>query len=235
MAPIPSAAHASPSMHDDRRWTEVDEYASRLLGSSDPSLDAVLRRSEESGLPKIQVSECHGRFLEILVRTIGATRVLEVGTLGGFSTIFLARGVAEGGVVVSLEVDPSYATVARRNIAEVGVDERVEVIEGDAHVTLATMVKDGVAPFDFVFLDAEKSGYPDYFRKITPLLRPGSMIVADNVVRRGAVLEAESTDPNVVGVRSFTELVASNKNVSATMLQTVGTKGYDGFLIAVVQ
>lgn len=222
-------------MSDDPRWSEVDEYASNLLGHQDGALSAALQRSDEAGLPHIAVSAGLGRFLEILVRTSGSKRVLEIGTLAGFSTIFLARGVGEGGEVVSLELDPAHAAIARTNLAEAGLSERAEVVVGDAHSTMAAMVEDGVAPFDFVFLDAEKSGYPDYFRAIQRLSRPGTVLIADNVVRRGEVVNADTSDPHVLGVQSMMEMVAQTPNLSATVLQTVGSKGYDGFLMAVVE
>jgi predicted O-methyltransferase YrrM len=221
-------------MNDDPRWSEIDEYVSSLLGLRDDALDSAIRRSRESDLPNIQVSEGLGRFLEILVRVSGSRRVLEIGTLGGFSTIFLARGVGEGGRVISLELDSVHAGIARANLAEAGLAGRAEVVEGDAHVTLAAMIETGAAPFDFVFLDAEKSGYPDYWRALQALVRPGSLLVVDNVVRRGEVVNAETTDPHVQGVRSMMDLLASTPGLSATVLQTVGSKGYDGFLVAVV-
>lgn len=222
-------------MTDDPRWAEVDAWASSLLIPTDEALTAAIRRSAEAGLPDIQVTASLGRLLELLVRIRGAKRVLEIGTLGGFSTIFLARGVAPDGEMVTLELEPAHASVARANLADAGVSDRVEIIVGDAHASLAAMAEDSVPAFDFVFLDAEKSGYPAYLDALHGLLRPGSVVVADNVVRRGAVVDPEWTDVHAAGVRSFVEAVGSHPGLSASVIQTVGSKGYDGLLIAVVE
>jgi predicted O-methyltransferase YrrM len=219
---------------DESLWSKVDAYATDLFGLLDPVLASVVSRSEEEDLPAIQVSECQGKFLEILVRGCRAKRVLEVGTLGGFSTIFLARGVGPGGTVVTLELEPRHAAVARESLRESGLEHRVEVREGDAHESLSRMVTEGVEPFDFVFIDAEKSGYPRYLDPVLRLSRPGTMLVADNVVRRGEVVDAGSDDPDVRGIREFNARVAAAPGLEATILQTVGTKGHDGLLIAVL-
>lgn len=221
-------------MERDPRWTEVDAYAAGLFGLLDTDMAAIVSRSEAADLPSIQVSACQGRFLEILVRGCRGNRVLEIGTLGGFSTAFLARGVGPDGLVVTLEVDPRHAAVAREGLREAGLLDRVEIVEGDAHASLAAMIEEEVDPFDFVFLDAEKQGYPSYFEAVLRLSRPGTILVADNVVRGGSVLDADSTDSDVTGVRAFNSLVASTPGVTATILQTVGAKGHDGFLLAVL-
>jgi predicted O-methyltransferase YrrM len=219
---------------DDSLWSQVDAYATDLFELLDPALASVVSRSEEGDLPAIQVSECQGKFLEILVRGCGARRVLEIGTLGGFSTTFLARGVGPDGSVITLELDPRHAAVARESLRESGLETRVEVLEGDAHESLRRMIAEGAEPVDFVFLDAEKSGYPRYLEAILRLSRPGTMLVADNVVRRGNVLDSVSDDPNVRGVREFNARVAATPGLEATILQTVGTKGHDGLLLAVL-
>lgn len=219
---------------DESLWSKVDAYATDLLGLLDPALASVVSRSQEAELPAIQVSECQGKFLEILVRGCRAKRVLEVGTLGGFSTTFLARGVPPGGVVISLELDPRHAAVARASLRECGLEDRVEVREGDAHESLRRMLAEGEEPFDFVFIDAEKPGYPRYLDPVLELSHPGTMLVADNVVRRGEVIDSDSDDPNVSGVREFNTRVAATPGLEATILQTVGTKGHDGLLVAVL-
>jgi predicted O-methyltransferase YrrM len=215
-------------------WSAVDRYARDLLGLVDRALEGVASRSEAAKLPPIQVSECQGKFLELLVRSTRARRVLEIGTLGGFSTAFLARGFPEDGRVVSLELEPRHATVARANLEACGLAERVDVLEGDAHATLARMIEESVEPFDFVFLDAEKPGYSRYLDAILQLSRPGTVIVADNVVRGGEVSRSDTTDEKALGVRAFNERVAATPGLDATIVQTVGNKGHDGFLFAIV-
>ncbi|MFZ0745770.1 MAG: O-methyltransferase [Terracidiphilus sp.] len=215
-------------------WTEVDRYFGDLLAPSDPALDAALRANTEAGLPSIDVTWFLGRFLELLVRISGARRVLEIGTLGGYSTIWLARALPEGGHIVSLELDPHHAEVARANLLKAGALDRVDLQIGRATDTLETLQARGAAPFDLIFIDADKSGYPGYLDWSLKLSHPGTVIIADNVVRDGKVIEAENADPNIQGVRRFTDLVAAEPRLSATVLQTVGSKGYDGFALAVV-
>lgn len=214
-------------------WTRVDNYFSDLLTSTDDKLDAALLANEKAGLPAIDVTRLQGKFLDFLVRVSGARRVLEIGALGGYSTIWLARALPEGGSVVSLELDPHHAEVARANFQNAGVLNRVELIVGPALDTLPVLDKT-VAPFDLIFIDADKQGYPDYLGWALKLSHPGTVIVADNVVRDGKVVEPDCNDPNVQGVRRFTELLAAEPRLSATVIQTVGTKGYDGFALAVV-
>jgi len=208
-------------------WTAVDQYIADLLVPSDAALDETLRATAEAGMPAISVSPAQGKLLMLLAQSVGARRILEIGTLGGYSTIWLARGLADGGRLITLEADPKHAEVARRNIARAGLSDAVEVKLGKAIETLPGL--DG--PFDLIFLDADKVSYPEYFAWAVKLSRAGSLIIADNVVRKGAVIEEGSGDANVQGVRRFNEAVAADKRVSATVIQTVGSKGYDGFAI----
>ncbi|MGN5635041.1 O-methyltransferase [Streptomyces sp. AC154] len=216
------------------RWAEVDDYFNALLLGPDEALDAAVEASEKAGLPAIQVAANQGKLLNLLARLQGARTVLEIGTLGGYSTIWLARALPEGGSVVTLEADPECAEVARRNIERAGLAEVVEVRVGPALDTLPLLADQGYGPFDVVFIDADKPSNPDYLAWSLKLTRPGSLIVADNVVRDGEVADAGSEDPKVLGVRRFTELVAAEPTLTATALQTVGTKGYDGLLMALV-
>jgi predicted O-methyltransferase YrrM len=222
-------------MTPNTTWSDVDGYISRLFGLSDATLESTVRRSRDRGLPDIQVSECHGQLLHVLAKALGAQRILEVGTLGGFSTIFLARALQSNGVVVSLELNPTHAAVARENIDDAGLSDLVEVVEGNAHESLARMISEGVPAFDFIFLDAEKKGYSAYLEAVLQLSRPGTMIVADNVVRDGEVVDPDSEDAMVVGAREFNAKLAATPSVSGTVIQTVGIKGYDGLAIAVVE
>jgi predicted O-methyltransferase YrrM len=214
-------------------WTEVDRYFGDLLAPSDDKLDAALDANRKAGLPAIDVTPLQGKFLDLLVRVSGARRVLELGTLGGYSTIWMARALPEGGRLVTLEANPHHAEVARANLRRAGVEDRVDLRLGPALESLPALEAEGV-PFDLIFIDADKTGYPDYLGWSLRLSRPGTLIVADNVVRKGKVVEAGSDDPDVRGVRRFTELVAAEPRLSATVLQTVGTKGHDGFALAVV-
>lgn len=211
------------------QWSQVDEYIVKSLVPSDAALDAALRASTEAGLPAINVAPNQGKFLGLLASIQGARNILEIGTLGGYSTIWLARALPAGGRLVTLELDPKHAEVARENLTRAGVAEQVSVRVGRAVDTLAALAKESVAAFDFVFIDADKQSIPEYFQWALKLTRVGSVIVVDNVVRKGAVIDAASTDPNVQGVRRFNELLSKTPGVSATAIQTVGSKGYDGF------
>ncbi len=217
----------------ERRWQEVDEYAEGLLLGEDPVLDAALRESE--GLPAIAVTASQGRLLNLLARIHGARRILEVGTLGGYSTIWLARALPPGGRLVTLELEQRNATVARRNVEAAGFADVVEVRVGPAADSLKEMVAAGTEPFDLAFIDADKQRTPEYFERSLELCRPGGVIVADNVVRRGALADAGSTDPGAIGMRAFHELLAREPRVEATTIQTVGAKGYDGFTLALIR
>lgn len=216
-------------------WTAVDGYIAGKLIGADPVLDATLAANAAGGLPAIDVSAAQGRMLELLARMAGARRILEVGTLGGYSTICLARALPEDGQLVTLELDPHHAKVARANLARAGFDGRCEVRVGPAVETLAAMIAAGEGPFDFVFIDADKPGNVAYLEAALKLVRPGSVIVVDNVVRGGKVLEADSADRSVVGTRALFDAVASEPRLEATAIQTVGDKGWDGFLLAVVK
>jgi len=202
------------------RWTQVDEYLCGLLLPADPALEAALESSTARGLPAIQVSALQGRLLWLLARAQGARSILEIGTLGGYSTIWLARALPAGGRLVTLEL--------------AGLADRVEVQVGPALESLDRLNAGHQGPFDFVFIDADKTGYPDYFTRALALSRPGTLIVADNVVRGGAVADAGSTDPSVQAVRRLYTMISNEPRVSATVLQTVGVKGYDGLVIALV-
>lgn len=216
----------------DERWKAVDDYYAGVLTAADPVMDDVLKASEVAGLPPIQVSPLQGRMLMLLAQIAGAKRILEIGTLGGYSTIWLARALPKDGEVVTLEAEPLHADTARANIERAGFSRAVEIKLGPAAQTLDAMVKDGVRPFDFIFIDADKPGYPAYLDLAIKLSWPGTVILADNMVRGGAVADAESDDETVKAVRLFNEKLAADKRLSATAVQTVGAKGYDGFVLA---
>jgi predicted O-methyltransferase YrrM len=218
----------------ENNWAEVDAFIVDLFVHPDPVLDAALAVSEKAGLPAIEVAPPAGKLLMLLARMIGARRILEIGTLGGYSTIWLARALAADGKLVSLEASQKHAEVACKNIDRAGLAGRVEVRVGKALDSLAKIAANGEGPFDFFFLDADKPNNPAYFEWALKLSRPGSVIVADNVVRYGGVLDAASSDQNVQGVRSFLAMLAAEKRVSATAIQTVGAKGHDGFALAVI-
>ncbi len=216
------------------QWTAVDRYITDLLVPADPALDAALEASAAAGLPPHHVSPPQGKLLWLLARIQGARSVLEIGTLGGYSTIWLARALPEGGRVITLEADPKHAGIARANVARAGLGAVVEVRLGAALETLSRLAAEGRAPFDVIFIDADKRSNPDYFAWALELSRRGSLIIADNVVRHGALVDAAGDDRDVQGVRRFIELLAAEPRVSATAIQTVGSKGYDGFAIALV-
>lgn len=217
------------------RWTAVDDYFASLLDSHNSVLDEVLAASAAGGLPPINVAPNQGKLLQLFVRMHGAKSILEIGTLGGYSTIWMAGGLPAGGKIVTLEADAGYAEVARANIERAGFAETVEVRQGAALDLLPVLEAEAAGPFDFVFIDADKRHNVEYFQWALKLTRPGSVIIVDNVVRDGDVIDAASSDPSVVGVRRFTEMLAKETRVSATALQTVGSKGYDGFVLAVVE
>ena len=215
-------------------WTAVDRYITDLLVPSDPSLNATLQASAEAGLPPHQISPNQGKFLYLMARIQNAHTILEIGTLGGYSTIWLARALRAGDRLITLEADPKHAEVARTNITRAGLSGIVDLRLGRALDTLPQLADKGSGPFDLIFIDADKAGTPDYFSWALKLSRVGSLIIADNVVRNGALIDAFSNDPNVQGMRRFHELLATEPCVSATTLQTVGSKGYDGFTLALV-
>ncbi len=218
----------------EERWTAVDEFLGEVVLGDDRVLAAALEAAAAGGLPQIQVSPPQGRLLTLLARIAGARRVLEVGTLGGYSTICLARALPKDGEVVTLEVDPHHADVARANIERAGLTNVVEIRVGRALDSLGDLERENRGPFDFVFIDADKVNSPGYFEWAVKLGRPGTVIVVDNAVRRGTVVDAQSTDPDVVGTRTVLESMGRDSRVTTTVIQTVGSKGYDGFALAVV-
>ncbi|MGA2969628.1 MAG: O-methyltransferase [Acidimicrobiales bacterium] len=220
---------------DNELWTNVDDYLVAILAPSDASLDAALADSTAGGLPQINVAPNQGKLLELLATIRGARRILEIGTLGGYSTIWLARALGAEGRLVTLELEPHHADVARINIDRAGLGELVDIRTGPAAASLRSMIDEGVEPFDFVFIDADKEGYAEYFSLTLKLSRPGTVIVADNVVREGAVIDPHNADERVIGIRKFLDTVKGDQRVSGTAVQTVGSKGYDGFALFVVK
>jgi predicted O-methyltransferase YrrM len=216
------------------QWTEVDRYFAEKLLPSDPILELALETSVTAGLPAISVSPSQGKLLQMLAQILGAGSILEIGTLGGYSTIWLARGLRPGGHLITLEVDPKHADVAQLNVSRAGLQDVVEVRIGNALETLPQLSAERRGPFDLIFIDADKQNIPAYFQWALKLSRRGTLIVVDNVVRSGAVIDAESSDPNIQGVRRFIELLSAESNASGTAIQTVGTKGYDGLAIVLV-
>jgi predicted O-methyltransferase YrrM len=215
-------------------WTNVDNYINIQLALSDPILDAALKASSAAGLPAIAVTPSQGKLLHLFARSVSARNILEIGTLGAYSTIWLARALGVDGRVVTLEADPKHAKIARANIAHAGLSDKIELREGPAFETLPELAVEGLAPFDFVFIDADKENNASYFNWALRLSRPGALILVDNVIRDGEVADADSTDPMVQGVRRLNDLLAKESRVCATTIQTVGSKGYDGFTLALV-
>jgi predicted O-methyltransferase YrrM len=216
------------------RWTAVDDYFARLFAPSDPSLDAALQATADAGMPQINVAPNQGKLLYLLARAHGARAILEIGTLGGYSTIWLARALPPDGHLITLELNPTHAAVARANIERAGLAESVEVRLGPALTSLSQLADEGVGPFDLVFIDADKPSTPEYLAWTLRLTRPGSLIIIDNVVRNGAVSDPESEDASVQGVRRALAALADDQRIVATALQTVGSKGYDGLALALV-
>jgi predicted O-methyltransferase YrrM len=219
---------------NQEQWTAVERYITSLFVQPDPALDAALAASDAAGLPSINVAPNQGKLLQLLARMQGARNILEIGTLGGYSTIWLAQALPPDGRLITIESNPKHAEVARANIARANLVDQVELRLGPALETLPQIAAAGFEPFDFIFIDADKPSNPDYFAWALKLSRRGSLIVIDNVVRKGAVIDAVSSDPNVQGVRRLNELLAAEPRVSATEIQTVGSKGYDGFAVVLV-
>lgn len=215
-------------------WSDVDDYIGKKLLPHDAALDAALAANAAAGLPAIDVSPAQGRFLHLLVRITGARRVLEIGTLGGYSTICMASALPPEGRLVTLEYEPRHAEVARSNLLRAGFADKVELRLGQGVDSLRALEAERHPPFDLVFIDADKPGNPEYLEGALRLSCPGTVIVLDNVVRGGEVVDARSSDPSIVGTRAAFDFLADHPRLSATALQTVGTKGYDGFAIAVV-
>ncbi|MER8615076.1 O-methyltransferase [Mesorhizobium sp. M0220] len=217
-----------------RIWASVDGYIVEVLFEADPALDAVLAANHDHGLPAIDVSPAQGKLLSLLARMQGAKKVLEIGTLGGYSTIWMARALPVDGKVVTLELDPHHASVARSNFERAGVSDRVELRVGPALQSLAALGAENAGPFDFIFIDADKPNNPHYLSWAMRLSRPGTVIVCDNVIRDGAVVNEDGRDANVEGARAAFSFIGSDKRLEGTAIQTVGAKGYDGFAIAIV-
>lgn len=215
-------------------WAEVDRYLGDLLAPHDAGLAHSLEANHAEGLPSIDVPPLLGKFLDLMIRVSGARRVLEIGTLGGYSTIWMARALPEGGRVVTLELEPRHAEIARGNFEAAGVSDRIEIRIGTALDSLRAMEQEGSAPFDLIFIDADKERMPEYLEWSLKLAHPGTILIADNVVRDGKVLDDATDDPHVRGVQRFLELVAANPRLSATAMPTVGARGFDGFAMAVV-
>lgn len=215
-------------------WSDVDRYFEDALLPQDEALDSALNANRDAGLPSIDVTPLQGKFLELLVRIAGARRILEIGTLGGYSTIWLARGLPKGGRLITLEREPKHAKVARANLKRAGLLDHVDLREGRAVDSLAQLERESAGPFDFIFIDADKASNPEYLNWSLKLSRPGTVIMLDNVVRDGKVTDAKSIDPDIQGIRRFTELVAADSRLSATVMQTVAGKGYDGLALLVV-
>jgi predicted O-methyltransferase YrrM len=215
-------------------WTSVDDYITQLFVQSDPIMQETLAASETAGLPSISVAPNEGKLLMLLAQLCGARNILEIGTLGGYSTIWLARGMVSGGSLITLEANPKHAEVARLNIARAGFTDRAEVRVGPARDTLSQLASEGRSPFDLIFIDADKESYPEYLAWALKLARPGALIIADNVIRDGKILDPKDADPRVQGARRFNQLLAEEPRVKATVIQTVGGKGHDGMAIAIV-
>jgi predicted O-methyltransferase YrrM len=215
--------------------TAVDRYITDLLAPSDPALEAALEAAEKAGMPAINVAPNMGKMLQILAKSVGARNILEIGTLAGYSTIWMARALPPGGRLTTLEISAVHAEVARANVARAGLEQAVELRLGPALETLSRLAAENRGPFDFIFIDADKETYTEYFEWSLKLSRRGTLIVADNVVRKGAVADPTTRDPMVQGIRRFNDRLAGEKRVSATAVQTVGSKGYDGFALISVE
>ena len=217
------------------RAEDVDAYLAAQFVGDDPDLEQALERSEAAGLPPIAVSAVQGKFLYLLADVRGARRILEIGTLGGYSAIWLARALPADGLLLSLEIDPEHADVARANLAAAGLDAVTTVEVAPALESLDRLIAEGAAPFDLIFIDADKENNPNYLERALKLSQPGTVVVVDNVVRDGAVADLSNVDPMVVGARRALEILATNPRFEATALQTVGDKGHDGFAVAIVR
>ena len=218
----------------EQTWTRVDEYFEKHLGLSDASLEAALADSNSAGLPAISVTAAQGKLLGFIVRMMRAHRILEIGTLGGYSTIWMARELPDDGALITLEISARNAEVAQRNLERAGIADRTRILVAPASDSLKRLIADRTEPFDVVFIDADKERSVEYFDAALALTRTGSVIIVDNVVRKGAIIDASTSDAMVIGMQRLTGRVAREHRVSATAIQTVGSKGYDGFILAVV-
>jgi predicted O-methyltransferase YrrM len=216
------------------QWTAVDRYFTEQLHLSDAALEAVMQANSAAALPAIDVAPNQGKLLHLLVRLTHTRKILEIGTLGGYSTIWLARALPPGGRLISLEFSPRHADIARSNIQRAGLSDRVEIRVGPALESLPVVEKEGLGPFDFIFIDADKPNNPGYLEWAINLSRPGALIIVDNVVRDGAIVDVSSTDPTIQGTRRMFEMMSLDSRLSSTALQTAGSKGYDGFAMAMV-
>mgnify|MGYP001501833579 FL=1 len=221
-------------MEQQTVWRQVDRYFEERIIERDPILEQVLHENRKAGLPAIDVTPLQGKLLHLLVMMHGSRRILEIGTLGGYSTIWMARALPPDGKIVTLELEPRHAKVAEQNLILANVKDKVDIRVGPALDQLAKMKEESVEPFDLVFIDADKANIPNYLRWALRFSRPGTVIICDNVVRNGEVINGMSSDPNVNGVRSFFDMLADEQRVTATAVQTVGSKGYDGFSIGIV-
>jgi len=220
---------------DQVLWTAVDKYFSKILVGDDPVMEEVLKTNAAEGLPPWDVSVNQGKLLQLLAQTLQARQILEIGTLGAYSTIWMARALPKDGKIISLEFDPKYAEVALSNIRRAGFADIVEVRVGKALDTLPRLLEESRGPFDLIFIDADKNNNANYFSWAIKLSRPGTMIIVDNVVRNGSVIDTNSKDPSIQGVQRLNEMLSRETRVSATAIQTVGTKGWDGFILAIVK
>jgi len=225
----------SPRATQETTWTKVDHYLSEKLIPADPILDQTLRANSAARLPSIDVSPLQGKFLHLLARIANARRILEIGTLGGYSTIWLARALPREGRLITLEVSPKHAEVARANIAHAGLAPLVDLRIGPALESLKQLQAENTAPFDLIFIDADKANNPNYLEAALNLSHPGTIILTDNVIREGAILEANSDDPAIQGTRRMFDILSTHPRLDATALQTVGVKTYDGFALARVR
>lgn len=221
-------------MNQITTWDRVDQYITERLIPQDSVLEEVLSANQQAGLPPYDVSPSQGKFLNLLVQMKGARRILEIGTLGGYSTIWMARALPLDGQLVTLELDPFHAQMAKANLSLAQLDGLVELRVGDALEQLSQMKEEGVEPFDFIFIDADKPNNPNYLQWALHFSHPGTVIIGDNVIREGEVINENSEDPRVVGVREFYDLLAEEPRITATAIQTVGSKGYDGFVLGIV-
>jgi predicted O-methyltransferase YrrM len=212
----------------------VDKYYEQVHLGEDPNFEEINTSAQDAGLPSIQISPLQGKFLQVLVRAMGVKRILEIGTLGGYSSAWMASGLPENGKLISLELDPQHAAVAENNLSRYGFQDKVEIRVGDAQQTLEELVLAEPSSFDLIFIDADKEGYAAYLNLAVKLSRPGTLIIADNVVRRGKILETDSQDSAVLGIQKFNQAVTENPRLTASTLQTVGAKSYDGFTFVVV-
>nr|WP_278430259.1 O-methyltransferase [Brevibacillus laterosporus] len=222
-------------MESPKKWAEVDQYFNSMLLPSDPILDEVLQANAKAGMPAIDVAPNQGKLLYLLAKIRGAKKILEIGTLGGYSSIWLARALPQDGQLISLEYEQSFAHIAEENVKKAGLAEKVSILVGPALETLPTLQEKGMTGFDMIFIDADKQNNPHYLQWALKLCNPGAIILGDNVVRDGEVIHPESEDDRIQGIRQFIDLLPSEPRIESTAIQTVGSKGYDGFVLGVVK